>query len=256
MAASVFEQFTCGARILGPAEVLEMDTARRRLRLRLAGSDDDLGVWSRLALASDVQLSPGDEVLVLGENPADLYVIGVLRTSHVPNRLVSESGAYAAIAGSPRGQALQVYSRHNELLFEYDEAKRRARISVDRGDLEFATKAGNIVLSSAHDVVIQGESVRVSGERGDIQLSQTVLSGNRLQAHYKEAKLVSDRFEGVFQTLTEKARNVFRNVEQLAQTKAGRIRTLVESTYFFKAKRAFVKSEEDYKIRAKQIHLG
>ncbi len=256
MAASVFEQFTCGARILGPAQVLEVDNSGRRLRLQLAGSDDDLGVWARIAMAADVHLGVGDEVLVLGEARSDLYVIGILRANPSPGRIAVEGGAYASVAASPQAQTLQVFSGRNELLFEYDEKNRRARIHVDSGDLEFITKNGNIVLSSARDVVIQGESVQVSGERGNIQLSQTNLAGTRLQAQYKEAKIISDRFEGIFHTLTERARNVFRSVEQLAQTKAGRIRTLVQSTYFFKAKRAFVKSEEDYKIRAEKIHLG
>ncbi len=255
MASSVMEQFSCETRILGPAEILEVDSAGHRLRLRLAGSDDDLGVWARIAMAAEVLLSVGDEVLVVGETPRDLYVIGVLGTL-LPNRLVTQGGAYATVAASPEAQTLRVFSGRNELLFEYDEAKRRARIHVDHGDLEFVTKDGNIVLSSARGVVIQGDSVRVSGERGDIQLSQTNLSGTRLQAHYKEAKVVSDRFEAVFQTLTERAKNAFRTIEQLAQTKAGRIRTLVDSTYFFKARRAFVKSDEDYKIRAEKIHLG
>ncbi len=256
MAASVLEQLTCGSHILGPAEVLEVDSAGRRLRLQLTGSDDDLGVWARIAMAADVPLAIGNEVLVLGEAPSDLYVIGVLRANPLSGRITVEGGAYASIATSPQAQTLQVFSDRNELLFEYDEKNRRARIHVDSGDLEFITKDGNIVLSSARNVVIQGESVQVSGERGDIQLSQTNLAGARLQARYKETKVVSDRFEGVFQTLTEKAKNAFRSVEQLAQTKAGRMRTLVESSYFFKAKRAFVKSDEDYKLRAEKIHLG
>lgn len=256
MAASVFEQFTCGARILGPAEVLEVDSAGGRLRLRLAGSDDDLGVWARIAMATDAQMGIGSEVLVLGEAPSDLYVIGALHTTPLPSRITVAGGAYASVASSPQAQTLQVFSGRNELLFEYDEENRRARIHVDSGDLEFITKDGDIVLSSARDVVIQGESVQVSAERGDIRLCQTNLTGTRLQACYKETKVISDRFEGIFQTLTEKARNAFRSVEELAQTKAGRIRTFVESTYFFKAKRTFVKSEEDYKIRAKRIHLG
>lgn len=256
MAMSFLEQLTCGSRILGPAGVLEVDSAGSRLRLRLAGSDDDLGVWARIAIATEVHVGIGDEVLVLGESPSDLYVIGILRASPLPDRITVDGGAYAAVAASPQADTLQVFSGRNELLFEYDEKHHRARIHVDSGDLEFITKDGNIVLSSARDVVIHGNSVQVSGERGDIQLSQTNLSGTRLQAHYKQAKVVVDCFEGVFQTLTERAKNAFRSVEQLAQTKAGRIRTLVESTYFFKAKRAFVKADEDYKIRAEKVHLG
>jgi hypothetical protein len=263
MAASSIEDLMClnENRILGPAEILQVDVPGQRVRLRLAGSDDDLGVWAQIAIAAaEIAIHAGDQVLVIGDNPRDLYVIGVLQatriSSHSPARLVSKGGAYATVSRSPEQQTLQVFSARNELLFEYDEVKRHVRINVEYGDLEFVTRNGDIVFSSARDVLIQGASIRVSGERGDVQLENTTISGDHLLAHYKEVRFISDRCEAAFHTLTEKAKNVFRVVEQLAQIKAGRIRTLVDSTYFFKAKKAFVKSDEDYKIRAEKIHLG
>jgi len=263
MAASSIEELMClnENRILGPAEILQVDVRGQRVRLRLVGSDDDLGVWAQIAIAAaEIAIDVGDRVLVIGENPRDLYVIGVLQatriSSHSPARLVSKGGAYATVAPSPEEQTLRVFSGCNELLFEYDEVKHSARINVECGDLEFVTRNGDIVFSSARDVLIQGASIRLSGERGEVQLEETTISGTRLLAHYKEARFISDRCEAAFHTLTEKVRYAFRVVEQLAQTKAGRIRTLVDSTYFFKAKRAFVKADEDYKIRAEKIHLG
>lgn len=96
----------------------------------------------------------------------------------------------------------------------------------------------------------------MSAERGNIQIAEAALTGSRFLANFREGKLIVNRFESAFQTLTEKARNAFRTVEQLTQLRAARIRTLVESTYFFRARKAFIKSEEDYKIRAGKIHLG
>ena len=58
------------------------------------------------------------------------------------------------------------------------------------------------------------------------------------------------------ESMIEKARNVYRTVEQLSQLKAGRVRTLVASTFFFRTRKAFIHSEEDYKIKAEKIHLG
>jgi hypothetical protein len=293
MEASAIEQFTWvgETRILGPAEILEVNSAGQQIRLRLAGSDDDLGVWAQIAIAAvDLEIHEGDEVLVIGENPRELYVIGVLGKakigSHTPKKLLLNGGT-CAIAGTPEEQILRVFSGRNELLFEYDEAKHKARVNVDCGDLEFVAHNGNIAFSSGRDVLIQGKSVdissastislktanaagelsatgvelrgpevRVSAERGDIQIAETAVTGTRFLANYQEGKLIVDRFEAVLQILTEKAKNVFRSVEQLAQIRAGRIRTLVASTYFFKARKAFLKSDEDYKIKAEKIHLG
>jgi hypothetical protein len=291
MEASAIEQVTCVGenRILGPAEILQVDSAGKRVRLRLAGSDDDLGVWAQIAIAAaDVEIHEGDQVLVIGENPSELYVIGVLGkarlVSHTPKKLLLNGGAYATASEE---QTLRVFLGRNELLFEYDEARHKARINVECGDLEFVVNNGNIAFSSGRDVLIQGKSVeissastislntanaagelsargvelrgpelRVSAKCGDIQIAETALTGTRFLANYRQGKVVVDRLEVVLQTLIEKAKNVFRTVEQLAQTKAGRLRTLVDSTYFFKAKRAFVKSDEDYKIKAEKVHLG
>ena len=53
-----------------------------------------------------------------------------------------------------------------------------------------------------------------------------------------------------------KARNIYQTVEELSQVRAGRMRTIVAKTFHFKSKKAFVKAEEDYKIKAEKIHLG
>jgi len=293
MDASDIEQFTWvgEARILGSAEILEVDSAGQRVRLRLAGSDDDLGIWAQIAIAAaDVEIHEKDQVLVIGESPSELYVIGVLGktkiVSSTPKKLLLKGGTYATGGTPPEEQILRVFSGRNELLFEYDETKHKARVNVD-GDLEFVANNGNIAFSSGRDVLIQGKSVeiasastislqtanaagefsargvelrgpevRVSAEQGDIQIGATAVTGTRFLVNCREGKVVADRFEVVLQTLIEKAKNIFRTVEQLAQTKAGRLRTLVDSTYFFKAKKAFVKAEEDYKIKAEKVHLG
>jgi hypothetical protein len=284
-------------RLLGPADVLEVDLAEDIVRLRLSGSEDDIGVWARIAIAADCELEVGDKALVIGEGPCDLYVIGLLgRKKPAPGttkKLFLDGGAYATAAGPREEQILRVFSGQNELLFEYDEAKRTARVNVDCGDLEFVARNGNIAFSSGRDVLIQGQSVAitspsaiqlettdaggevqaavllrnrrielcgpeisVSAERGDVHIAEAAFTGRRFLAEYREGKVVVERLETFAKTLIEKAKNVYRTVEELSQLKAGRLRTLVDSTFFFRSKRAFIKSEEDYKIKAEKIHLG
>lgn len=294
MSDSVIEQFNCIGenRYLGPAEILEVDLVGQLVRLRLGGSEDDIGVWARIAIAAtDFEICERDQALVIGDDPRELYVIGILGkakgSGDSPKKVAHSGGAYAIASGPPNEQTLRVFSSHNDLLFEYDEANHRARVNVDSGDLEFAARNGNITFSAERGVLIQGQSVclssastikvdttntsaelnsrgielrgpalHVSVERGNIQIAEAELTGSRFLAKFREGKLIIDRFESAFQTLTEKAKNAFRTVEQLSQLRAARIRTLVESTYFFKARRAFIKSDEDYKIRAGKIHLG
>ncbi len=61
------------ATIFGPATIVSKDNP---VQVRLM---DQSSGRARLALAVDYQPETGDEVLVIGEDPQDLYVIGVLK---------------------------------------------------------------------------------------------------------------------------------------------------------------------------------
>ena len=285
------------SRYLGPADVLTVDRAENRVQLRLADSSVDVGAWARVAIPADCELCAGDQVLVIGESPSELYVIGLLR----PTRRAAASskslsligGAYTTAAGPRDDQVLRVFSGRDELIFEYDEARHRARVNVDCGDLQFIATRGNIEFTSGRDVVIQGRSVGisstsavqlttrddsgtvqaaisvqerrielsgphvcVSAERGDVRMEDASFAGRRAVVRYRQAKVVAERIETLADTFIERAKNVYRTVERLSQLKAGRLRTLVDSTFHLKARRAIVTSDEDCKITAAQIHLG
>ena len=286
-----------GTGTLGPAQVLEVDPEEDRARVRLAGSDDDLGVWARVAMAGQAELRTGDTALVIGEHAGDLYVIGLLNQRPAPaspaDRLALSGGVYAQTAGPPGRQTMQVLSSQNELLFEYDEANQKARVNVPSGDLEFVAQNGNIAFRSACEIAIDGQAVRimspagvrlgitdalgkicsaltlhprgmklsgsefaVQAESADFAVDRAVYAGSHLLARIGCAKLIADKLETVAESVMESARNVYRTVAQLSQLKAGRVRTLVTSTFFFRARKAFLHAEEDYKIKAEKIHLG
>jgi hypothetical protein len=216
------------------------------------------------------------------------------RASAVSSRRLSLSGgAYAEAAGPPRTEILKIFSKKHELLFEYDEKTGKARVNVESGDLEFVTQNGNIAFVSGREILFHGRSVGitsrrgiclgimgaigkigsvltlqphtirlssaevgVSAERGEFQIDQARYRGRELLGEIGYAKLMAERLETAARCVIEKAKNVYRTVEQLSQLKTGRMRTLVDSTYHFKAKKTFFKSEEDYKIKAEKIHLG
>jgi hypothetical protein len=186
-----------------------------------------------------------------------------------------------------------VFYRQNELLFEYDEENRRARVNMSSGDLEFVAQNGNITFRSGKEIAISGQAVRITSpaavrlgitdaigkicsaltlhhrgmklsspeigiqaERGDFAVDEAVYTGSRFLGRIGCAKLIADTLETMAVSVFEKARNVYRTVEQLSQLKAGRVRTLVASTFYFRSRKAFLYSEEDYKIKAEKIHLG
>lgn len=208
-------------------------------------------------------------------------------------RLDLSSGAYAEVAGPSGAERLQVFSKERELLFEYDEEKGRALVNVDSGDLEFVTQKGNISFRSAQGIHFHGQSigmtsrwgirlgimdaigkirsavtlqprrmnlsspeVGIAAQRGEFQIEETEYTGEKLLVKIGFAKLMIQRLETIAKSINLKAKNIYKRVEQLSQLKTGRMRTLVDSTFHFKSRKAFLKSEEDFKVKADRIHLG
>ena len=277
-------------RYLGPAKVIETDEDGGRIRLRLTGQPQTGNLWARNAIAGQDALQPGDAALVVGEDLDDLYVIGVLSQKKSPNssenKITLSKGVQAKADGSAGEQTLKVFSPKQELIFEYDEENNRARVNMEAGDLEFITQKGKITFASNEEIMFHGRSIGMTGakgiclgvmdtlgklrstltlrqqsmkidspevgldaERGDFNVEETKYTGKRLLSKV-------DRLESIAGSVIAKARNIYQTVEELSQVRAGRMRTMVARTFHFKSKKAFVKAEEDYKIKAEKIHLG
>lgn len=64
------------------------------------------------------------------------------------------------------------------------------------------------------------------------------------------------RFEVLVHTLLERAHNSYRWARDLFQVKGGRLRSVAEESYLVKTHRAHLKSEADFSINGRNIHLG
>jgi hypothetical protein len=70
------------------------------------------------------------------------------------------------------------------------------------------------------------------------------------------AKQVFGFVESRADRIVERARNVYRDVEELAQTRAGRIRLVAEQTLHVLGERTLLKSRRETKVKAEKIYLG
>jgi len=284
-------------RYLGPAQVLGIDNSGNRVRLRLGGALEDAETWARVAISGSAEFNPGDTALVIGEDMNDLYVIGILsqkqKKTMLTKKITLDGGTYAEVKNTPDTQALQIRSKKQELLFEYDEKKCKARVNLESGDLEFVTKNGNISFDSGRDILLNGQSVGITSrsgiimglvdalgkirssftlkpdkvklyspnvginaQAGELKIDEVKYVGKYFSGKVEFSKLAIDRMETVVETMVLKAKNIYKTVEQLTQLKTGRLRTLVQSTFHLKSKKSFLKTEEDFKVRADKIHLG
>ena len=233
-----------GVPYFGSAKVVESDSDTVKVRMQLMGSERM--VSARIAVQHSAPIGINDEVLIAGSNLNEMFVIGIISSSSPASKktLKTANGAYASLSHSASSQEskIQVYSPRNELLFEYDPINEQAKVNVSKGNLELCTEDGDIRLNSANSVQINSYSIEMNSQR--------------LKAKVGYAKFVFDRLETVVDTLVEQAKNVYRTVAQLTQLRTGRMRTLVDETYQFKADKVFMKSEDDFKIKGEKIHLG
>ncbi len=272
------------------------DTGRRaRLRLTGYPQEGNvwarIAISGRYALkCGDLALVVGEEMTDLYL----IGILNGETASDAPGRRIALSGgAQAVAAGQPKEQTLKVFSPKRELLFEYDEKNGRARVNMEAGDIEFVTQNGNITFATNKEIMFHGRSIGMTGakgiclgvmdtlgklrsaltlqagtakvsspevgieaRRGVFQVEDMRYTGQKLLSKIGLAKLKIDRLESAAATVIARAKNVYQTVEQLSQVRAGRMRTMVARTFHFKSKKAFVKAEEDYKIKAEKIHLG
>jgi hypothetical protein len=207
--------------------------------------------------------------------------------------LHSASGAYAELTADLDSESLKIYSSDRKLLFQYDPLSGKTSVYVPSGDLEFIAPQGDITFASARGVFLRGQTVQLTGEagirisvtdmlgrilsgltlqsqraklssrevdmtarRGEFQIEEVNWTARKILGRVDHAKLVAGKFERFANTVIEKAKDVYTTVDGAVQLKAGRLRTLLDGTYHFMARKAYLKAREDFKVNAKKIHLG
>lgn len=211
----------------------------------------------------------------------------------LPHRQDIGNGAYVMIDESKQASTLQVFSSRNELIVEYDPESDKTRINVEKGNLEFTTQDGDIVFDTSKNIRLKGNTIELASrsniqlsvtdalgqlisslsirpkrlklssaqinmtaQKGEVHIKETRYLGKIFRGTVEDSKLIAGKLTTIANSITEKAKNVYKTVEQLSQLRAGRMRTLVDSSFHLKAKKTYMKAEESFKINADKIHLG
>jgi hypothetical protein len=126
------------------------------------------------------------------------------------------SGASAEV----RGELLVLRDRKGSVVVVFDAETGSAEIVAARGDLSLSAPAGKIRLA-APEVVCDAGKLEINAER-----------------------------------VVERAKEVYREVDGLLQTRAGRLREIVRDTYRVLARRVHIAAEEDTTVDGKRVLLG
>lgn len=246
------------------------------------------GWLQRARVPEAMALSAGDEVLIVGNGDGACWVTTQLSARR--RHLELAGGARAEVDSDDPGR-LSIYAASGELVLEFDAERGRAVVQAEHGDVEVAAADGDLQLRAANTLRLEGERIearsrhetrlecgdatsrsgitlsargaRLVGplvetvaERAEVRARELRQTVGELVTHAETVRQVARKVESVAEQVVEKAKRSLRTVEGLAQLRAGRMRTLVEETWHLKSRKALLRSQRDFKVKADQIHLG
>jgi len=252
-------------------------------------------VSARLAVPAPYEPRPGDDVLVAAAEDGR-YVIGVLRALRLrPQDVAREEilsapdGSTASLAHEEGGSVWRVKDREGRLIFEHTMTEGGAAKSVVHLDHDLDVRAaGDISLAAAGKVSIEGgagaaltskaaveiasegSAVRLDRERARVEATILETHADRAELKAKDASLVvgtlrsaihrirenADIVERTAGRVVERAREVYREVEGLSQTKAGRLKLVADTALSLLGTSTEVKAREDVKVKGEKIYMG
>lgn len=225
------------------ALVLHVTGQRMELRLR-PGSQGDANVISARLAIPNYTAHAGDRVLVHStprepSGGAEHFVIGVLHTAAHEDapRVTSEAGAYAERTGA----TLALYDNAGRLLVNYDTQSGTLELRAT-ADLHLAAPAGCVRVSA-------GQRIEFSAPAAELASQQLSIRGDATRFDFGRLELSGER-------LLTRVAEAFVDVERVAETRAKRLRTLVDSTLELFAQRTSIRSEKDTRIDGKRVLLG
>ena len=239
--------------------------------------------WARTALPPGAGLCEGDEVVVVGQDPGESFVLGILGGGR-PAAISLADGT--RIHASEEGTSLEVQRADGTPLFRYEVGSGPGQLVLRGESIDLEASRGDIRLRAAGEIALQGRTVlaegfaeggagsgsqlrvdareaRLQGPTVQVTAEELRVGGQRMTVHSKAVKadlgravVRTTRLEVVADLVVQKVRNLFQRVQGLVQVRAGRARTVVDGTVQLKARQVVHRATESYKVNSDKIHLG
>jgi hypothetical protein len=132
------------------------------------------------------------------------------------------------------------------------------------GNLHLQSRNGRVALSSPEgvDLVSSGTVAMTSAEvhirarTGSVAVQELGVLGRLVQAEVEKVTLVARELDSVLTRLTQRAKRVFRFVEEIDQTRAGTIDLRARDLVGIRGENAVIAARMLAKVEGEQIHLG
>lgn len=109
---------------------------------------------------------------------------------------------------------------------------------------------------TSRGVDVQTSELRVDAERGVARFEHAEVVSNVIDVVAQVARRRIDKIETRAKKIVERAAETYREVDDLALLRAGRVRTLVEDAYHLVSRYAKLRASEDIAIDGEKIRLG
>lgn len=164
--------------------------------------------------------------------------------------LTTLTGVSASITrGAIDAEILRVVDADGRLLFEHNTSTRVTVIVAPEGDLELRAPRGRVRIVAAEGFELETPSVHA-------KVGEARVEGRTLSTTFERMKTAAGVIETSAGRILERAKNAYREVEELSQTRAGRLRLVAEKTVSMLGQRAVVKAKEDVKIKGDKVYLA
>ncbi len=277
-------------RYLGPGIVMQVEEADAN-QVQVALPAAEAWVEAQVALTGAEAVRRGQRVLVSVTEGGAAYVIGVLGEAR--RGVATRDGARAQVVEDEAGERIQLRDGEGCLLFEYDPARKTARVQVPRGDLELLAPEGEVLVGAGKGIRLTGQTVdlaataslralvhdpssggvnslrmgrkgirmdteglRVDARRGRFNVDRSQITGERVDAEVREIRTTAQRIWTTAESVTQRFGSLCRRVKGLFQSRAGRVRSLISGTWHARSDRADLRSEKIFKVDGSKIHLG
>lgn len=132
------------------------------------------------------------------------------------------------------------------------------------GDLTMKLPAGRFVVAAAEGVdivsgkaaTVTADEVKVNARTGSMLVESMSYVGTAIVAQVERAKVMAGVLDSTVERLTQRAKRVYRFVEQFEQVRAERLDIAAKKNLSLHAENALVTAEALVKVDGAEIHLG
>ncbi|MDR6739164.1 hypothetical protein J2X56_001150 [Herbaspirillum sp. 1173] len=129
-------------------------------------------------------------------------------------------------------------------------------VSLHTAQGQLQVQAEQLELTGRKRVTVVGAQVELAGVQGDVRFSRLNTSAEEVNARFGVVRSMAQSITSTVGRLVQKARDSFRWVENLDETRAGRVRMQVKERFHMKAKHTTLLADGQVKIDGEKIDLG